>query len=312
MTKRPLCRALSILMVGGLLLAPAALFTGCFGGDKDSSNSKESPITSLLSGNTLEAKTAALAPYVEALNGFNGHMVTFDFAISPTLEKLHSGEQMTSLSLPRYADLQEELDKARADKSISGVYEDVDTAADAVRAALKDLVPLTVKMENYYSSKGYLADNHAQGAQMAQQFIPLQDAFDAAYGKLDAIVSAHNKELRAAQLEQLKSEGKKNAAAFTELNIKTRELADAAEEETMDAASAETKIQEILALNDALENTSELSSYKGRVNDFVGSVRSLLANKTDANYNTMIESFNRLIDAANRMDVNTLDGTGKK
>ena len=312
MTKRPLCRALSILMVGGLLLAPAALFTGCFGGDKDSSNSKESPITSLLSGNTLEAKTAALAPYVEALNGFNGHMVTFDFAISPTLEKLHSGEQMTSLSLPRYADLQEELDKARADKSISGVYEDVDTAADAVRAALKDLVPLTVKMESYYSSKGYLADNHAQGAQMAQQFIPLQDTFDAAYGKLDAIVSAHNKELRAAQLEQLKSEGKKNAAAFTELNIKTRELADAAEEETMDAASAETKIQEILALNDALENTSELSSYKGRVNDFVGSVRSLLANKTDANYNTMIESFNRLIDAANRMDVNTLDGTGKK
>jgi len=311
MTKRPLCRALSILMVGGLLLAPAALFTGCFGGNKENS-SKESPITSLLSENTLEAKTAALAPYVEALNGFNGHMVTFDFAISPTLEKLHSGEQMTSLSLPRYADLQEELDKARADKSISGVYEDVDTAADAVRAALKDLVPLTVKMESYYSSKGYLADNHAQGAQMAQQFIPLQDAFDAAYGKLDAIVSAHNKELRAAQLEQLKSEGKKNAAAFTELNIKTRELADAAEEETMDAASAETKIQEILALNDALENTSELSSYKGRVNDFVGSVRSLLANKTDANYNTMIESFNRLIDAANRMDVNTLDGTGKK
>ena len=91
MSQNPMCRALSVLMVGGLLLAPAALLTGCFGSD-DKGESAASGINGLLAGNTTEDKVDAIAPYLDATNKYNHIIVTFDFAIAPSLEKLRTGE----------------------------------------------------------------------------------------------------------------------------------------------------------------------------------------------------------------------------
>ena len=163
---QPMRRALSVLVVGGLLCAPAALLTGCFGGDdaKADNTSTASGVSALLAGNTTEDKIDAISPYLDATNKYNHIIVTFDFAISPTLEKMRSGERQTSISLPHFSDLKKDLEEARANPKSAGVFQDIDAEADAVLAILKDLAPLADKMESYYSSKGYLADDYAAAA----------------------------------------------------------------------------------------------------------------------------------------------------
>ena len=76
-------RTLSILAVGSLLCAPSALLTGCFG-----SNKGEDPaagVSALLAGNTTEDKIDAISPYLDATNDYNRFIVTFDYAITPSL-----------------------------------------------------------------------------------------------------------------------------------------------------------------------------------------------------------------------------------
>ena len=305
MQNNQLRRALSVFLVGGLLLAPSMLFTGCIGGDGDGGSSL-SRMFSEDGVQGLQKKQAALAPYIEATNAFNGKLVTFDYAISPTLADLRSGTPMVSCMLPGYGALKENLEKARADKATSGVYSDIDEAADATLAILKDLVPVAEKLDNYYSSKGYLADNYAQGTELAQQFLPLHDQFTEAYKKMDAIVSEHNKEVHRAQFEELKKAGKENAATFSELNIKLRELADALEDSNFDTQAVETQIKDITAMSEKL-NGSEVNRYKSDINRYIGAVRTFLANRTNDKYNDMVEEYNDLIDTANHIDPEALD-----
>ena len=148
----PMRRTLSILAVGGLLCAPAALLTGCFGSDKG--EDPAAAVSALLAGSTTEDKVDAISPYLEATNNYNRHIVSFDYAITPSLEDMRSGKRMTYIALPLFANLRKNLEEARANPKTAGVYQDIDTEADAVLAILKDLVPLAEKMESYYSSKG--------------------------------------------------------------------------------------------------------------------------------------------------------------
>ena len=113
MSQNTIRRALPILMTGALLCAPAALLGGCFGGDEAAGSSPAAAITSAISGNTTEHKANALAPYIEATNGYNGFIITFDYAITPSLEKMRSGARQTSISLPHFTDLQKGLEEAR-------------------------------------------------------------------------------------------------------------------------------------------------------------------------------------------------------
>ena len=304
---QPMRRALSVLVVGGLLCAPAALLTGCFGSDdaKADNTSTASGVSALLAGNTTEDKIDAISPYLDATNKYNHIIVTFDFAISPTLEKMRSGERQTSISLPHFSDLKKDLEEARANPKSAGVFQDIDAEADAVLAILKDLAPLADKMESYYSSKGYLADDYAAAAQMTAQYLPLYDKFEPAYDKFDAVVTARFKEVRLAQLEDMRKEGRTNAANFLELSIKTRDLADMLDNENIDKAAAEAKIAEINELAAKLPDIPALASYKPNLNRFIGTFRSYVAGTEDAN--EVIDDFNDLVRSSQNLDLGALD-----
>ena len=304
---QPMRRALSVLVVGGLLCAPAALLTGCFGGDdaKADNTSTASGVSALLAGNTTEDKIDAISPYLDATNKYNHIIVTFDFAISPTLEKMRSGERQTSISLPHFSDLKKDLEEARANPKSAGVFQDIDAEADAVLAILKDLAPLADKMESYYSSRGYLADDYAAAAQMTAQYLPLYDKFEPAYDKFDAVVTARFKEVRLAQLEDMRKEGRTNAANFLELSIKTRDLADMLDNENIDKAAAEAKIAEINELAAKLPDVPALASYKPNLNRFIGTFRSYVAGTEDAN--EVIDDFNSVVRSSQNLDLGDLD-----
>ena len=304
---QPMRRALSVLVVGGLLCAPAALLTGCFGSDdaKADNTSTASGVSALLAGNTTEDKIDAISPYLDATNKYNHIIVTFDFAISPTLEKMRSGERQTSISLPHFSDLKKDLEEARANPKSAGVFQDIDAEADAVLAILKDLAPLADKMESYYSSKGYLADDYAAAAQMTAQYLPLYDAFEPAYDKFDAVVTARFKEVRLAQLEDMRKEGRTNAANFLELSIKTRDLADMLDNENIDKTAAEAKIAEINELAAKLPDVPALASYKPNLNRFIGTFRSYVAGTEDAN--EVIDDFNSVVRSSQNLDLGDLD-----
>ena len=304
---QPMRRALSVLVVGGLLCAPAALLTGCFGSDdaKADNTSTASGVSALLAGNTTEDKIDAISPYLDATNKYNHIIVTFDFAISPTLEKMRSGERQTSISLPHFSDLKKDLEEARANPKSAGVFQDIDAEADAVLAILKDLAPLADKMESYYSSKGYLADDYAAATQMNAQYLPLYDKFEPAYDKFDAVVTARFKEVRLAQLEDMRKEGRTNAANFLELSIKTRDLADMLDNENIDKAAAEAKIAEINELAAKLPDVPALASYKPNLNRFIGTFRSYVAGTEDAN--EVIDDFNSVVRSSQNLDLGDLD-----
>ena len=304
---QPMRRALSVLVVGGLLCAPAALLTGCFGSDdaKADNTSTASGVSALLAGNTTEDKIDAISPYLDATNKYNHIIVTFDFAISPTLEKMRSGERQTSISLPHFSDLKKDLEEARANPKSAGVFQDIDAEADTVLAILKDLAPLADKMESYYSSKGYLADDYAAAAQMTAQYLPLYDKFEPAYDKFDAVVTARFKEVRLAQLEDMRKEGRTNAANFLELSIKTRDLADMLDNENIDKTTAEAKIAEINELAAKLPDIPALASYKPNLNRFIGTFRSYVAGTEDAN--EVIDDFNSVVRSSQNLDLGDLD-----
>lgn len=304
---QPMRRALSILVVGGLLCAPAALLTGCFGSDdaKADNTSTASGVSALLAGNTTEDKIDAISPYLDATNDYNRFIVTFDYAITPSLEEMRSGERMTNVTLPHFTDLKKNLEEARANPQTAGVYPDIDAEADAVLAILKDLAPLADKMESYYSSKGYLADDYAAAAQMTAQYLPLYDKFEPAYDKFDAVVTARFKEVRLAQLEDMRKEGRTNAANFLELSIKTRDLADMLDNENIDKAAAEAKIAEINELAAKLPDVPALASYKPNLNRFIGTFRSYVAGTEDAN--EVIDDFNSVVRSSQNLDLGDLD-----
>jgi len=303
----PMRRTLSILAVGGLLCAPAALLTGCFGSDRG--DTPAAGVSALLAGNTTEDKIDAISPYLDATNDYNRFIVTFDYAITPSLEEMRSGERMTNVTLPHFTDLKKNLEEARANPQTAGVYPDIDAEADAVLALLKDLAPLADKMESYYSSKGYMADNYAAAAQMTAQYLPLYDAFEPAYDKFDAAVTTHFKEVQLARLEDMRKEGRVNAAAFLELNMKVRELADMLDNENIDKAAAEAKITEINELTAKIPDVPALGSYKSSLNRFIGTFRGYVAGQEDGN--EVVEDFNDFVRSSQNLDLAELDNKKK-
>ena len=303
----PMRRTLSILAVGGLLCAPAVLLTGCFGSDKG--DTPAAGVSALLAGNTTEDKIDAISPYLDATNDYNRFIVTFDYAITPSLEEMRSGERMTNVTLPHFTDLKKNLEEARANPQTAGVYPDIDAEADAVLAILKDLAPLADKMESYYSSKGYMADNYAAAAQMTAQYLPLYDAFEPAYDKFDAAVTTHFKEVQLAHLEDMRKEGRVNAAAFLELNMKVRELADMLDNENIDKAAAEAKITEINELTAKIPDVPALGSYKSSLNRFIGTFRGYVAGQEDGN--EVVEDFNDFVRSSQNLDLAELDNKKK-
>ena len=239
------------------------------------SSNSDSAASQQTTASNAPSREAALNPYLEATNDYNHNIVTFDFSIAPSLDSLRKGEHKENISLPSFENLKTALEAARSDPKVAGVYPDIDAAADDLLAILKDLEPLATKLKGYYSAKTYMTDNYAQSDEMVAQFFPLYDKFDAAYDKFDAIVTDRYKELRLAQIDALRSE--------------------------------------ISALLEKLPSgTGFLSSYKNKVNSFIGQVREYTSGSPDPKkFNNVIEEFNRLSSTSSNVDINELDGKKK-
>ena len=295
-------RTLSILTACSLLAAPAVLFTGC-GSNSDSAAPQQT------TASNAQSREAALSPYLEATNDYNHNIVTFNFAIAPSLDSLRKGEHKEHISLPNFENLKTALEAARSDPKAAGVYPDIDAAADDLLAILKDLAPLAAKMEAYYSANTYLTDNYAQSDEMVAQFFPLYDKFGAAYDKFGAIVTDHFEEIRLAEIDTMRKEGRVNAVTFLELTGKTRELFRMISDGQVDKNAAEAKIGEISALLEKLPSgTASLSFYKSKVDSFIAQVREYTAGNPDPEkFSNVIAKFNYLVAAGNLVDIKELD-----
>ena len=144
---------------------------------------------------------------------------------------------------------------------------------------------------------------------MPAQYLPLYDAFDAAYDALDAVVTAHHREVQQAQLEDLRKDGRTNAANFLALNLKARELIEMTSADAIDKAAAEAKITEINELAAQLPDIPALGSYRSNLNRFIGTFRTYAAGSEDGI--EVIDDFNDLVSASNRVDLNDLDAAKK-
>ena len=295
-------RTLSILTACSLLAAPAVLFTGC-GSSSDSAASQQT------TASNAQSRETALTPYLEATNDYNHNIVTFNFSIAPSLDSLRKGEHKEHISLPNFENLKTALEAARSDPKAAGVYPDIDAAADDLLAILKDLAPLAAKMEAYYSANTYLTDNYAQSDEMVAQFFPLYDKFGAAYDKFGAIVTDHFEEIRLAEIDTMRKEGRVNAVTFLELTGKTRELFRMISDGQVDKNAAEAKIGEISALLEKLPSgTASLSFYKSKVDSFIAQVREYTAGNPDPEkFSNVIAKFNYLVAAGNLVDIKELD-----
>lgn len=126
-----------------VLAAAIMMLTGCGGGGSSSGGGKE---TSAKPTSQLEK----ISSYVKATNGFNGHNVRFAFSIDEVLAKMKAGEDLDFASFPAYNSLKENLTKAKTESS---GFSDIDESTTAVLKVLDEMVPLTSKMESYYTSK---------------------------------------------------------------------------------------------------------------------------------------------------------------
>lgn len=301
MHKHSMRRLLSAIAAGGFLLTAPILFTGCADEVEKTIYETKNAVT----GGSMESKMEALSSYVLVTNTFNGASVTFDFAQGPTLERMRNGERMTGVSLPDFESLQYNLKNARSNGSVVGVYKDIDEKADEVLAIVNELVPLAKKMEGYYASKTYTTDDYAAGMQMTKEYLALYDKFEAAYAAFDGLVTIKTDELRAEHLTELKKDGKVNAATFVEVDMKIRELVMMLDTAPIDKTAAEAKIAEVTGLMEKLPQVDLLNTYRSKVNELVGEVRSAVAK--GENNNSVIGAFNRLVNESNRIDINELD-----
>ena len=164
-------------------------------------------------------------------------------------------------------------------------------------------------MEAYYSANTYLTDNYAQSDEMVAQFFPLYDKFGAAYDKFSAIVTDHFEEIRLAEIDTMRKEGRVNAVTFLELTGKTRELFRMISDGQVDKNAAEAKIGEISALLEKLPSgTASLSFYKSKVDSFIAQVREYTAGTPDPEkFSNVIAKFNYLVAAGNLVDIKELD-----
>ena len=296
-----------IFLAMSLMVLSAAALTGCGGFSEmiGSAVSTASDSADGLSG--IDKKSSALAPYVKAKNDFDGKNVTFAYAIDPALQKMKNGEPLTVLMLPGYKDLQQNLTQA---KSKSSGFQDIDQSRDAVLEVLNDLAPLAEKMDSYYSTKEYAADQYVKGAEYTGQYLALKEKFDQAYDQFDNLVRQHSEELREQELEALKKANKVKAVAFMEINRDLRTVVDSLDngddQKINDQLSSIS--DKLSKLNVSKEKVSRIEFYKGDMNRCIGAIRTYLGGNRDSrSYNEVIERYNEVITDINHIDTGDLD-----
>ena len=242
--------------------------------------------------------------YIEAVSDFNDRALTFDFAHTPTIQGLKSGQHLTSFSSPDFKELREDLQKAKT----KGVpYDDMKEPLDKVLAVLDQIVPVANELKSYYESKTYTTDNYAKEQQLGPKYVQLYEQFYAVYPTLNDIIHKHNIENQQEQLKALKDAGKKNAAAAQEAHLRLTAVLDNFEGgKPIDVNAVNEELQAISDVANSV-NSKEYEHTKKSLNKTIGAIRTFMAAQNTENYNDMIEEYNDLIGDMNNLDVNKLD-----
>lgn len=242
--------------------------------------------------------------YIEAVSDFNDRALTFDFAHTPTIQGLKSGQHLTSFSSPDFKELREDLQKAKT----KGVpYDDMKEPLDKVLAVLDQIVPVANELKSYYEAKTYTTDNYAKEQQLGPKYVQLYEQFYAVYPTLNDIIHKHNIENQQEQLKALKDAGKKNAAAAQEAHLRLTAVLDNFEGgKPIDVNAVNQELQAISDVANSV-NSKEYEHTKKSLNKTIGAIRTFMAVQNTENYNDMIEEYNDLIGDMNNLDVNKLD-----
>lgn len=242
--------------------------------------------------------------YIEAVSDFNDRALTFDFAHTPTIQGLKSGQHLTSFSSPDFKELREALQKAKT----KGVpYDDMKEPLDKVLAVLDQIVPVANELKSYYEAKTYTTDNYAKEQQLGPKYVQLYEQFYAVYPTLNDIIHKHNIENQQEQLKALKDAGKKNAAAAQEAHLRLTAVLDNFEGgKPIDVNAVNQELQAISDVANSV-NSKEYEHTKKSLNKTIGAIRTFMAAQNTENYNDMIEEYNDLIGDMNNLDVNKLD-----
>ncbi|WP_295836251.1 DUF3829 domain-containing protein [uncultured Veillonella sp.] len=242
--------------------------------------------------------------YIEAVSDFNDRALTFDFALTPTIQGLKSGQHLTSFSSPDFKELREDLQKAKT----KGVpYDDMKEPLDKVLAVLDQIVPVANELKSYYEAKTYTTDNYAKEQQLGPKYVQLYEQFYAVYPTLNDIIHKHNIENQQEQLKALKDAGKKNAAAAQEAHLRLTVVLDNFEGgKPIDVNAVNQELQAISDVANSV-NSKEYEHTKKSLNKTIGAIRTFMAAQNTENYNDMIEEYNDLIGDMNNLDVNKLD-----
>lgn len=242
--------------------------------------------------------------YIEAVSDFNDRALTFDFAHTPTIQGLKSGQHLTSFSSPDFKELREDLQKAKT----KGVpYDDMKEPLDKVLAVLDQIVPVANELKSYYEAKTYTTDNYAKEQQLGPKYVQLYEQFYAVYPTLNDIIHKHNIENQQEQLKALKDAGKKNAAAAQEAHLRLTAVLDNFEGgKPIDVNAVNQELQAISDVANSV-NSKEYEHTKKSLNKTIGAIRTFMAAQNTENYNDMIEEYNDLIGDMNNLDVNKLD-----
>lgn len=242
--------------------------------------------------------------YIEAVSDFNDRALTFDFAHTPTIQGLKSGQHLTSFSSPDFKELREDLQKAKT-KGIP--YDDMKEPLDKVLAVLDQIVPVANELKSYYEAKTYTTDNYAKEQQLGPKYVQLYEQFYAVYPTLNDIIHKHNIENQQEQLKALKDAGKKNAAAAQEAHLRLTAVLDNFEGgKPIDVNAVNQELQAISDVANSV-NSKEYEHTKKSLNKTIGAIRTFMTAQNTENYNDMIEEYNDLIGDMNNLDVNKLD-----
>lgn len=275
--------------------------------------------TTILYRSTIKDKINALRPYIDAADAFNSNSVAYTYQIQPTLEELRNGTHNTTITLPDYKKLKEQLDTAKEEGSTP--YEDVNKATDEVIDLLNQIIPVAEQLQTYYTERGFEKDNFIGSDNLAEKYVPLADQFNAAYNAFDLSLDNRNNELYVERMKEFNDENRDNAVNFIELNILLSQTIDIIDPDgNTDTQKVETNLQEAtkrlgkLQPGTTPDTQVSVKMYQDSVKEFIAEARNyiIINSSYGEAYTQLYVKYNRMVNRANAVNMNDLDAVEKK
>lgn len=272
----------------------------------------------ILYRSTVEDKINALRPYINALDAYNSYSVAYESQLQPTLEELHNGTHNTTITLPKYKDLKQALEEAKQESPTA--YEDVNQATNDVLALLDQIIPIADQLQAYYVARTYEKDNYKGSDDLAAQYVPLAEQFNAAYNALDLALDNRNNQLYKERMGEFQEEKRENAVNFIELNLITAQTINLIDPDgNTDTQKVESNLQQITQRINKLQPGSTPSTqaavkaYQDSTKEFVAEARNyiIINSSYGEAYTQLFIKYNKMVSKANSVNMNDLDITEK-